>query len=50
MNPTQTFIFTLALLAAGVGLYIAGQDAPGALCLGAAIGVLAPTNKTKETP
>lgn len=44
MSKTQTFILLLAFLAAGVALYIAGVEAPGALLIGAAIGGAAPTS------
>lgn len=44
MTQTQTFVLLLALLAAGVVLYAFGIEAPGALCIGAAIGGAAPVS------
>lgn len=49
MTPAmQRFFLALAALAAGVALYAMGQNEPGMLLIGAAVGFLAPRKATPD--
>lgn len=51
MTPAmQRFFLALAALVAGVALYAMGQNEPGMLLIGAAVGFLAPRKTTPEGP
>jgi len=45
MTSQQRFLLALAAMLAGVALYALGQNEPGMLLIGAAVGVIAPMAK-----
>lgn len=50
MTSQQRFYLAIAAMLSGVGLYALGQNEPGMLLIGAAVGVIAPMAKKVPPP